>query len=192
MKQNVTRGTWGIRLLIRLFTVVLAVLFFWLLGFVVEDIEAIKGPDFTEIEPRHVDAVLVAKKSASKSKSATWNGQSTTRASSNALWATVRKTFNAPSTSFSNCSGLACRKRLPSPNPKKAIWRRVSNSFSKAEELSRIESEHRGVWSLRKDCIAQEGNKMEQRLYPRQQDRPSRNIRIAWRAIGFGWPSINS
>ena len=41
MKTNASRGTWGIRQLIRLFTVVLGVLFFWLLGFLVEDIESI-------------------------------------------------------------------------------------------------------------------------------------------------------
>lgn len=62
MKPKSTRGTWGIRQLIRMFTVVLAVLFFWLLGFVVEDIESMPGPNYTEIESRHVDISLVAKK----------------------------------------------------------------------------------------------------------------------------------
>ncbi|MEN6459090.1 MAG: hypothetical protein ABFC63_09175 [Thermoguttaceae bacterium] len=62
MKQSPRRGTWGVRLLIRSLTVVLAILFFWLLGFVVEDIEAIKGPDFAEIERHHVDASLVVDK----------------------------------------------------------------------------------------------------------------------------------
>lgn len=62
MKTNANRGTWGIRVLVRLLTVVLAILFFWLLGFVVEDIETIKGPDFVEIERRHVDQSLVAEK----------------------------------------------------------------------------------------------------------------------------------
>ena len=38
------------RLAIRLFTVVLAVLFFWLLRFLVQDIQTIPGPDFTSID----------------------------------------------------------------------------------------------------------------------------------------------
>ena len=59
MKENVRHGTWFTRQLIRLFTVILAVLFFWLLGFVVEDIEAIPGPTFAEIEHKYVDAKLV-------------------------------------------------------------------------------------------------------------------------------------
>jgi hypothetical protein len=62
MKPRPSRGTWGIRQLIRLFTVVLAVLFFWLLGFVVEDIESIRGPDYAQFERQHVDAALLAKK----------------------------------------------------------------------------------------------------------------------------------
>jgi len=62
MKENTTRGTWGVRLLIRLFTVLLGVLVYWLLGFLVEDIESIKGPDYSEIEHRHVDPALLTKK----------------------------------------------------------------------------------------------------------------------------------
>ncbi|MEI8376785.1 MAG: hypothetical protein WCJ35_28555 [Planctomycetota bacterium] len=45
MKTNASRGTWGTRQLIHLFTVVLGVLVFWLLGFLVEDIESIQGPN---------------------------------------------------------------------------------------------------------------------------------------------------
>jgi predicted RNA-binding Zn-ribbon protein involved in translation (DUF1610 family) len=59
MKENGKRGTWLTRQLIRLFTVVLGILFFWMLGFFVEDIEAIPGPNFAEIEHKYVDAKLV-------------------------------------------------------------------------------------------------------------------------------------
>jgi predicted RNA-binding Zn-ribbon protein involved in translation (DUF1610 family) len=59
MKENAKRGTWVTRQLIRLFTVVLAVLFFWLLDFVVEDIETIPGPAFTEIEQKYLDPKLI-------------------------------------------------------------------------------------------------------------------------------------
>ena len=40
-------------------------------------------------------------------------------------------------------------------------------------------------------ALREEGNRIEQRLA--EQRKPAeRNIRIAWRAIGFGWPSISS
>jgi hypothetical protein len=61
MKENVKKGTWGVRFLIHLFTVTLGVLVFWLLGFVLEDIESIKGPDYAKVEIKYVDQLLVDK-----------------------------------------------------------------------------------------------------------------------------------
>jgi len=61
MKENVKRGTWGVRVLIHLFTVILGVLVFWLLGFLLEDIESIKGPDYTAVENKYVEQSLVNK-----------------------------------------------------------------------------------------------------------------------------------
>jgi len=59
-----SKGTWLHRFAIRLFTVVLAVLVFWVLGFLVEDIESIEGPDYAAIEKQHLDKGLVAKRDA--------------------------------------------------------------------------------------------------------------------------------
>jgi hypothetical protein len=59
--QETAQGPWGIRFLIRLFTLLLGVLAFWLLGFVVRDIESIKGPEYGETEKKHVDPALVQK-----------------------------------------------------------------------------------------------------------------------------------
>ena len=53
------KGTWIHRFLIRLFTLFLAVLVYWVLGFLVQDIESIKGPSYADIEQRRVDPALV-------------------------------------------------------------------------------------------------------------------------------------
>jgi hypothetical protein len=66
--KNKARGTWGVRVLIWLCTAVLGVLFFWLLDFVVEDIEAIKGPELSQIERQYVDAKLLEKERVLKSQ----------------------------------------------------------------------------------------------------------------------------
>ena len=55
-----SKGTWIHRFVIRLFTFVLAVLVFWVLGFFVDDIRSIQGPDYAAIEKAHVDKDLVA------------------------------------------------------------------------------------------------------------------------------------
>lgn len=56
---NKAKGPWIHRFMIYFFTVVLAILVFWVLGFLVEDIEAIRGPEYPEIEKRYVDQDLV-------------------------------------------------------------------------------------------------------------------------------------
>jgi len=61
MKEKPTKSAWGIRTLIRLFTVVLGILIFWLLGFMVRDIESIRGPDYGKIEQKHLDQALLEK-----------------------------------------------------------------------------------------------------------------------------------
>ncbi|NCC50819.1 MAG: hypothetical protein EOM20_06330 [Spartobacteria bacterium] len=52
------KGPWIHRFSIRLFTVVLAVLIYWVLGFLVEDIESIPGPRYGAIEDKYVDKEL--------------------------------------------------------------------------------------------------------------------------------------
>jgi len=59
-----SKGPWINRFAIRFFTVILGVLIFWLLGFLVDDIQSIKGPQYDRIEKRHVDQGLVGKKAA--------------------------------------------------------------------------------------------------------------------------------
>jgi predicted RNA-binding Zn-ribbon protein involved in translation (DUF1610 family) len=59
-----TKGVWIHRFAIRLFTVVLTVLVFWVLGFLVQDIRGIRGPDYRTFEEKHVDKELVAQREA--------------------------------------------------------------------------------------------------------------------------------
>ncbi|MFA0888060.1 MAG: hypothetical protein ACC613_03060 [Synergistales bacterium] len=56
------KGTWAHRIAIRFFTVALSVLFFWLIGFLLQDIRTIKGPEYKTVEQSHLDARLVEKK----------------------------------------------------------------------------------------------------------------------------------
>lgn len=62
MKENKTRGTRGIRFLIHLFTASLGILIFWLLGFLIRDIESIQGPNYAQIEYTHVDQSIMKKR----------------------------------------------------------------------------------------------------------------------------------
>jgi len=55
------KGTWLHRTAIRLLALALGVLIFWVLGFLVDDIRSLRGPDYETVERRHVDQALVAK-----------------------------------------------------------------------------------------------------------------------------------
>jgi hypothetical protein len=60
-RKQKPKGPWLHRFLIRLLTLAFAVLVFWVLGFLVKDIESIKGPQYTDVEKQHVDQALVDK-----------------------------------------------------------------------------------------------------------------------------------
>lgn len=55
------KGTWINRFAVRFFTVILAVLFFWLIGFLLQDIRTIKGPDYETVEKARLDNRLLEK-----------------------------------------------------------------------------------------------------------------------------------
>lgn len=56
------------RFLVHLFTVILAVLVYWLLGFIVDDIGNTPGPQYTEVEERLLDQSLVTRSSDLQAK----------------------------------------------------------------------------------------------------------------------------
>ena len=53
-----SRGPWTHRLLTYLFTVLLGVLFYWLLGFIVQDIGNLPGPIYDDLENQMLDGSL--------------------------------------------------------------------------------------------------------------------------------------
>lgn len=60
------KGPWAQRFFIILLSVILGVLFFWLLGFVTKDIGSLRGPDFWKVQAKYVDAELVEKQKSLK------------------------------------------------------------------------------------------------------------------------------
>jgi len=59
MRSESNTGPWTHRWLIILFTFLLGMLFYWLLGFVVSDIGSWEGPQFAELESTQLDPALV-------------------------------------------------------------------------------------------------------------------------------------
>jgi predicted RNA-binding Zn-ribbon protein involved in translation (DUF1610 family) len=63
VKKQHPKGPWINRIASRILTFILGILIYWLLGFLVEDIKQTRGPDYQEIEKRHVEANLIERKS---------------------------------------------------------------------------------------------------------------------------------
>ena len=55
MSKRTQRGPIAHRLLVFVFSVAFGLLFFWLLGFVIQDIGSWPGPDHSELEERLLD-----------------------------------------------------------------------------------------------------------------------------------------
>jgi hypothetical protein len=55
-----TKGSWGIRFLIILLSIIFGVLFYWLLGFITQDIGTMKGPGYSDVRDKYVDAAVRA------------------------------------------------------------------------------------------------------------------------------------
>lgn len=64
------KGPWTHRFLIHLFTVVLTVLVYWLIGFVIDDIGSWPGPIYDDVEKRLLDPDLLKKSTALGQQSA--------------------------------------------------------------------------------------------------------------------------
>lgn len=57
-----SNGTWLYRFLIKSFIIIFGILVFWILGFFLEDIEAIKGPAYSQIEKSYLEPDLITNK----------------------------------------------------------------------------------------------------------------------------------
>lgn len=65
MKNAVkSKGTWWHRFAIHFFTLVLAILVFWVLGFLVGDVRTLPGPNYGSIEKNYLDKSLLAQQSS--------------------------------------------------------------------------------------------------------------------------------
>lgn len=60
------KGPWAQRFFVIFLSLILAVLFFWLLGFVTDDIGSLRGPELSKIETKYVDADILEKRKSLK------------------------------------------------------------------------------------------------------------------------------
>ncbi len=63
-----SKGPWLYRFLIKSFIVIFGILVFWILGFLLEDIESIKGPRYNKIEQSYLEPGLITEEKGLKNQ----------------------------------------------------------------------------------------------------------------------------
>ena len=99
------RGTWWQRFLIWTFSAALALLCYWLLGFILQDIGNLPGPDWNELEAQQLDPALRRTSEQLKSELADVQRQIENQERRQRSCATARPAPKKRSASCSNSSG---------------------------------------------------------------------------------------
>jgi len=165
MKTDVkSKGTWIHRFAIRLFTVVLTVLVFWLLEFLVEDIRSIRGPDSAAIEKKHLDKDLVAKRATLEEQIADLTRQIENQKAKQGVVGDSSRNQQQTITQLFELQKLGIQKSIPFSDTEQANFTSSLNLFlenqKKYQELSQTVSDMLD----RKQGLVQERAQAEQEI----------------------------
>jgi hypothetical protein len=120
--QTTPKGPWMHRFLVHLFTVVLTVLVYWLLGFVVEDIGNAPGPEYSKIEERLLDQTLVKRSRDLQEKIADVTRQIRDQRSRQSILADSTASSQKTMNQLLEIQKLALQKNVtPSPDEPKSL-----------------------------------------------------------------------
>ena len=169
-----SKGMWVHRLAIRLFTVVLAVLFFWLLRFLVQDIQTIPGPDFASIEAKYVPQDLLEKQAAQDKQIADFTRQIENQREKQRVVGDSSRNLQQTINQLLELQNLGIQKNLPLSDTDQANISSSLNLFlenqRKYQELSQTESEmldQRQRMVEERQQLAQE---LDQQLQPAREE----------------------
>src|SRR5262249_16701527 len=116
------KGPWMHRFLVHLFTVVLTVLLYWLLGFIVDDIGTAPGPEHAKVEERLLDPPLVKRSRDLQAKPADVNRQIRDQRSRQAILADSTASSQKTMNQLLEIQKLALQKNVtPGPDELKSL-----------------------------------------------------------------------
>lgn len=162
MKKNKpqTKGPWIHRFAIMFFAIVLTVLIFWLLGFIVDDIGAIEGPEYKIIEKKHVDQTLIEKRKSLEKKIAEVTRQIDEQKSKQKIIADSTRSLQETIGQLLELQKMSIQKNIPIPEAEQKTFADSLNWFLEnqkryqtisqsimtlAEEKNSLQAEKRSV-----------------------------------------------
>jgi predicted RNA-binding Zn-ribbon protein involved in translation (DUF1610 family) len=170
MKTDIKpKGTWFHRFAIRLFTFFLTVLIFWLLGFFVDDIQSIPGPDYGTIEKRHIDKGLVVKQADLETKIADLTRQIDNQTAKQRVVGDSSRNLQQTMSQLIELQKLGMQKSIAFSSAEQANFTSSLNLFlenqRKYQELSQAVSdmlEQKQAWVREKELVEQTIEKQRQ------------------------------
>ena len=140
-----SKGMWVHRFAIRLCTVVLGVLFYWLLRFVVQDVQSIPGPDFASLELRYVQPAQREEQAALDKQIAELTRQIDNQKEKRRVVGDSSQNLQQTITQLLELQKLGIQKSLPLSETEQANFTSTLNLFlenqRKYQELSQAEAE---------------------------------------------------
>ncbi len=170
MKNEIkSKGTWLHRFAIRLFTLALMVLVFWVLGFLVQDIQSIRGPDYAVIEKKHLDRVLIEKREALEKQVAELTRQIENQTEKQRVVGDSSRNLQQTINQLLELQKLGIQKSIASSDTEQANFTSSLNIFlenqKKYQELSQVVSD----MLERKQGLVREKEQAEQQLEKQRQ-----------------------
>lgn len=159
-----SKGPWLNRMAIHLFTLILGVLFFWLLGFLVDDLRNIPAPRYEEVEARHLDKGLVAQRDAQDKQIADLNRQIENQQQQQGLVGDASQSLRQTITQLLEMQKIAVQQNAPFSEADKA---NIASSLTLfLEHQQKYQDMNRAVTDSvqRKQALTEDRRQIEERL----------------------------
>jgi hypothetical protein len=152
------------RFLVHLFTVVLTVLIYWLLGFIVDDIGTAPGPDYAKVEERLLDPTLVKRSRDLQEKSADVNRQIRDQRARQSILAESTASSQKTMNQLLEIQKLALQKDVtPSPDELKSLESSKELFLENQQQYQLLNERIAGLNNQSQD-LEEEGRVVEQQL----------------------------
>lgn len=168
-KNSGARGTWFHRFIIRFFTVVLGILFFWLLGFLVEDIERIPGPQYSAVEKQYVDGNLLQRRDSLQEQVAVLDQQISNLQEKQRVLGDSSQNLQRTINQLVELKKISLQNNLPQSETEQENFTRSLNLFLENQTGYQQLSTTMAETVDRKQALARELGQAEQRIQDQQQ-----------------------
>lgn len=185
------KGPWFQRFLISFFTVVLAVLVFWVLGFLMEDIESIEGPRYRDIEEQYVDRGLVEKSKQLAEEIAGTDREIDAKREEMRIVSDSSLNLQGTINQLIELQKLTIQKSLSLPEAHSSNLSESLAGFLESQKLYQAHSAELSRLAERKRALESERLKLEKTI--EEQRKPAGKSTNGWtRSTISGWPHSSS